>query len=110
MTVTPSWRAAGRSGFSGAGAPRSGRTSGRAGPAGRRGAAFGVAHDGYRGGDILATMAAANAEGLLIAQVETVAGVREAEAIAAVDGIDVLWVGHFDLTNSMGIPGQFDHP
>ncbi|HYH67820.1 MAG TPA: aldolase/citrate lyase family protein [Urbifossiella sp.] len=79
-------------------------------PAGRRGAAFGVAHDDYRGGDILATMAAANAEGLLIAQIETAAGVREAEAVAAVDGIDVLWVGHFDLTNSMGIPGQFDHP
>jgi 2-keto-3-deoxy-L-rhamnonate aldolase RhmA len=30
--------------------------------------------------------------------------------IAAVDGIDVLWVGHFDLTNSMGISGRFDHP
>jgi 2-keto-3-deoxy-L-rhamnonate aldolase RhmA len=28
----------------------------------------------------------------------------------AVDGIDVGWLGHFDLTNSMGIPGQFDHP
>jgi 2-dehydro-3-deoxyglucarate aldolase/4-hydroxy-2-oxoheptanedioate aldolase len=32
------------------------------------------------------------------------------EAIAAVDGIDVLWVGHFDLTNFLGIPGQFDNP
>jgi 2-dehydro-3-deoxyglucarate aldolase/4-hydroxy-2-oxoheptanedioate aldolase len=32
------------------------------------------------------------------------------EAIAAVDGIDVLWVGHFDLSNFMGIPAQFDHP
>jgi len=27
-----------------------------------------------------------------------------------VPGIDVLWVGHFDLTTSMGIPAQFDHP
>jgi 2-dehydro-3-deoxyglucarate aldolase/4-hydroxy-2-oxoheptanedioate aldolase len=32
------------------------------------------------------------------------------EAIAAVDGIDVLWVGHFDLSNFMGIPAQFNHP
>ena len=32
------------------------------------------------------------------------------EAIAAVPGVDVLWIGHFDLTNSMGIPGAFDHP
>ena len=28
----------------------------------------------------------------------------------AVDGIDVLWVGHFDLSNFMGIPGRFDDP
>jgi 2-keto-3-deoxy-L-rhamnonate aldolase RhmA len=28
----------------------------------------------------------------------------------AVEGIDIGWLGHFDLTNSMGIPGQFDHP
>ena len=25
-------------------------------------------------------------------------------------GIDVLWLGHFDLTNFLGIPGQFTHP
>ena len=79
-------------------------------PAGRRGAAFGVAHDDYRGGDIVATMASANAEGLLIAQIETAAGLPNAEAIAAVDGIDVLWVGQSDLTSSLGIPGQFGHP
>jgi 2-dehydro-3-deoxyglucarate aldolase/4-hydroxy-2-oxoheptanedioate aldolase len=78
-------------------------------PLGRRGAAFGVAHDDYRDGDIVAKMALANAEGLLIAQIETVAGLEAVEAIAAVAGIDVLWIGHFDLTNSMGIPGQFEH-
>jgi 2-dehydro-3-deoxyglucarate aldolase/4-hydroxy-2-oxoheptanedioate aldolase len=78
-------------------------------PLGRRGAAFGVAHDDYRDGDIVAKMTSANAEGLLIAQIETVAGLESVEAIAAVEGIDVLWIGHFDLTNSMGIPGQFGH-
>jgi 2-dehydro-3-deoxyglucarate aldolase/4-hydroxy-2-oxoheptanedioate aldolase len=36
--------------------------------------------------------------------------VERAEEIAAVDGLDVLWIGQFDLTNSMGIPGQFTHP
>lgn len=84
--------------------------AGRYPPVGRRGAAFGVAHDDYVAGDIVANMTSANTEGLLIAQIETEQGVREAEAIAAVEGIDVLWIGHFDLTNSMGIPGQFDHP
>jgi 2-dehydro-3-deoxyglucarate aldolase/4-hydroxy-2-oxoheptanedioate aldolase len=79
-------------------------------PAGRRGAAFGVAHDDYEGGDVAAKMRSANEEILLIAQVETAAGVENVEAIAAVDGIDVLWIGQFDLVNSLGIPGQFTHP
>ena len=78
-------------------------------PVGRRGAAFGVAHDDYAGGDIVAKMEQANAELLLIAQIETVEGLGNVEAIAAVEGIDVVWIGHFDLTNSMGIPGQFEH-
>jgi len=79
-------------------------------PAGRRGAAFGVAHDDYSRGDVAEKIRTANAEGLLIALIETVEGVESVERIAAVDGIDVLWIGHFDLTNSLGIPAQFQHP
>ncbi len=79
-------------------------------PAGRRGCAFGVAHDDYAGGDVADKMRSANAEGLLIAQIETAAGLESAEAIAAVPEVDVLWIGHFDLTASLGIPGQFAHP
>src|SRR5436853_389015 len=74
------------------------------------GVAIGVAHDDYAGGDIVAKMTTANEEGLVIALVETALGIRNVEEIAGVDGVDVLWVGHFDLTNSMGIPGQFEHP
>lgn len=79
-------------------------------PVGRRGAAFGVAHDNYSGGDIVEKMSSANREQILIAQIETAAGLQNVEAIAAVDGIDVLWIGQSDLTNSLGIPGQFAHP
>lgn len=79
-------------------------------PLGRRGAAFGFAHDDYEGGDVVAKMEAIHARTLVIAQIETAAGLAEVEAIAAVPGIDALWVGHFDLTNFMGIPGQFQHP
>lgn len=79
-------------------------------PRGRRGAAFGVAHDDYRGEDILETMRVSDSEQFLIAQIETASGLENVEEIAAVDGIDCLWIGHFDLTNSLGIPGQFDHP
>jgi 2-dehydro-3-deoxyglucarate aldolase/4-hydroxy-2-oxoheptanedioate aldolase len=79
-------------------------------PGGRRGAAFAVAHDDYQGGDMAAKIVSANSEVLLIAQVETVRGVENVDAIAAVDGIDVLWIGQADLTTSLGIPGQYDHP
>jgi len=79
-------------------------------PVGRRGAAFGVAHDDYSGGSVVDKIAAANRDTLLIAQIESAAGARNLEAIAATPGIDVLWLGHFDLTNSLGIPGQFQHP
>jgi len=79
-------------------------------PVGRRGAAFGVAHDDYRMTDPAAAMARADARTLVIAQIETVDGLNEVEAIAATPGIDVLWFGHFDMSNFMGIPGQFQHP
>ncbi|MDQ2683918.1 MAG: aldolase/citrate lyase family protein [Chloroflexota bacterium] len=79
-------------------------------PAGGRGCAFGVAHDDYTGGDVFAKMLQANDNVFTMAQIETAKGVDNCEAIAAVEGIDCLWVGHFDLTASMGIAAQFDHP
>jgi 2-keto-3-deoxy-L-rhamnonate aldolase RhmA len=79
-------------------------------PDGVRGAAFGIAHDDYARADNTAYMRWANAENLILAQIETVRGLGAVEEIAAVAGVDVLWVGHYDLTNSMGIPGNFEHP
>ena len=79
-------------------------------PAGRRGAAFSIAHDDYTGGNVAEKMQTANDETLLIAQIETTAGLDNVDAIAAVDGIDVLWIGQTDLTASLGIPFEFDHP
>jgi 2-dehydro-3-deoxyglucarate aldolase/4-hydroxy-2-oxoheptanedioate aldolase len=43
-----------------------------------------------------------------IIQIESVGGLRDADAIAAIDGVDVLFVGPADLSHSLGIPGQFD--
>jgi 2-keto-3-deoxy-L-rhamnonate aldolase RhmA len=79
-------------------------------PEGVRGLAFGVAHDDYSGGDFAAKMAEANARTLVIALIETATGISHVEEIMAVPGIDVGWLGHYDLTATMGIPGQFDHP
>ena len=79
-------------------------------PAGRRGAAFGFAHDDYSGGDVAQKIAMLNERTLVMAQIETDEGLRNVEAIAAVPGVDVLWIGQFDLTNFLGIPAQFQHP
>jgi len=83
-------------------------------PQGRRGAAFGFAHDDYQGGaredEIREKMRAIHERTLVICMIETRAGLENVEAIAAVDGVDVIWLGHFDLTNFLGIPGQFSHP
>jgi 2-keto-3-deoxy-L-rhamnonate aldolase RhmA len=75
-------------------------------PRGRRG--FGLIHRADWASDGLPSlMARLDAETIVLAQIETAAGLEAVEEIAAVDGIDVLWIGHFDLTTSLGIPGQF---
>jgi 2-keto-3-deoxy-L-rhamnonate aldolase RhmA len=79
-------------------------------PDGRRGAAFGFAHDDFEGGDVKEKIRTLHARTLVIAMIETREGLDNVEAIAAVPGVDVLWLGHFDLTNFLGIPGEFSHP
>ena len=78
-------------------------------PWGRRGATANIAHDHFRGGDLAAKLASANQEILILAQIETTRGVENIEEILAVEGIDIAWVGHNDLSVSMGIPGQVTH-
>jgi 2-keto-3-deoxy-L-rhamnonate aldolase RhmA len=78
-------------------------------PQGGRGVALQVAHDRYRPGTVADKFAATNKRTTLFCQIETAEGVKNADAIAAVDGVDCLWVGHFDLSVSLGIPGQFEH-
>lgn len=80
-------------------------------PEGKRGVALGIAHDRYRSPSTPAAgLAAANARTTLFILIETAEGVENVEAIAAVPGLDALWVGHFDLSASLGIPGEFAHP
>jgi 4-hydroxy-2-oxoheptanedioate aldolase len=49
-----------------------------------------------------------NALPLGIIQVETKGALREADEIAAIDGVDVLFVGPTDLSHALGLPGRFD--
>jgi 2-keto-3-deoxy-L-rhamnonate aldolase RhmA len=76
-------------------------------PEGGRGVALQVAHDRYRPGPVKEKLAAANRRTTLFCQIETAEGVGNAEALAATPGVDCLWVGHFDLSVSLGVPGEF---
>jgi len=76
-------------------------------PEGIRGAGFGFAHDNYNNQNPLKYIKKANDELINIIQIETKYGLENVELIAAIDGVDCLWVGHFDLTNFLGIPGDF---
>ena len=55
-------------------------------------------------------MAEANASTLLIPQCETAGCLEHIEEIAAVEGVDGIFIGPFDLSIALGIPGQFGDP
>ncbi|MGZ8721712.1 MAG: HpcH/HpaI aldolase family protein [Aeromicrobium sp.] len=80
-------------------------------PNGRRGVTFGLASDDYMDvGNLDEALRKRDEETLLIALVESAEGIRNIDAIAQVDGIDVVWIGQFDLTVSVGRPGDFEDP
>ncbi len=79
-------------------------------PAGIRGAAYGIARAssfGLSPDDYLATV---EERLLVILQIETVEGVEAIPDIARVEGVDVLFVGPWDLSGSIGRLGRFDDP
>ena len=65
---------------------------------------------GYRAVPLAELNPKLNAETAVIVMLETGEAIENCEAIAAVDGIDVLLIGSGDLTTDYGIPGQVDHP
>jgi 4-hydroxy-2-oxoheptanedioate aldolase len=67
-----------------------------------RAAAFGAEQREY--------LATANEKLLTVVQIETEQTLDRVDEIAAVDGVDVLFVGPFDLSLSMGIPTQYGDP
>jgi 2-dehydro-3-deoxyglucarate aldolase/4-hydroxy-2-oxoheptanedioate aldolase len=78
-------------------------------PQGARGVALGVAHDLYQAGppDFFQKT---NDETVVILLLETAKAFENLDAIVSVPGVDIAWMGHYDLTVSMGIAAQFDHP
>jgi 4-hydroxy-2-oxoheptanedioate aldolase len=79
-------------------------------PLGERGANLGVraARHGLMPRDEYLRMA--NAETLVAVQVENIKGVEHLEEILQVEGIDVILVAPTDLSASLGLTGQYDHP
>jgi 2-keto-3-deoxy-L-rhamnonate aldolase RhmA len=79
-------------------------------PIGFRGVALGVAHNDFVLPDPKTYYEYSNQNTSVITMIESPAGLENAEAIAAEPGVDILWVGHYDLSTAMGIPGEFQHP
>ena len=52
----------------------------------------------------------ANADTFVALQIENTDALEDVEAIAAVSDVDVLFIGPADLSQSLGIPGQWQHP
>ena len=49
-------------------------------------------------------------ESIVIVQIEHIKAVENLEAILSVPGVDGFIIGPYDLSGSLGVPGQFDHP
>jgi 4-hydroxy-2-oxoheptanedioate aldolase len=78
-------------------------------PQGVRGVAFSNRACAF-GSNFLSYMEAAPSTLFSIIQIETPQAVANVDSIAAVDGVDVLFIGPSDLSHSLGILGQFEHP
>src|SRR5262245_27587533 len=80
-------------------------------PDGTRGVALGLGHERFamRREPLVPRFAEQNARTCLILQIEDPHGAAAAGEIAAMPGVDMLWLGHNDLSVGLGEPGIFDH-
>jgi 4-hydroxy-2-oxoheptanedioate aldolase len=78
-------------------------------PRGMRGVCRFVRAAGYSSVDRFQYFDAAN-ETLIILQLEGEEAVRNLDAICRVPGLDVVFIGPYDLSQSLGVAGQIDHP
>lgn len=78
-------------------------------PKGKRGYA-GMRSSWYGWLDVPTHVKKTNDEMIVMVQAETVEAVSNIEAIAATEGVDAVFIGTYDLSQSMGIPGQVNDP
>ena len=77
-------------------------------PLGNRGVGF--CRDNQYGMNLQTKVITANDEKFVAVQIEHIDGVKNIDAILSVPGIDAVFIGPYDLSASMGITAQFDHP
>jgi len=78
-------------------------------PQGHRSVAGVMAQLGFKAVPLADSTRILNAESLVVVMIETPQAVENAEAIAAVPGVDVLLIGTNDLSMEMGLPGELGH-
>jgi 4-hydroxy-2-oxoheptanedioate aldolase len=79
-------------------------------PSGDRGLQPFVRSASYRNYGTADYLAESNRDSLIVAQIEAGQGVSNVESILAVEGVDVAFVGPYDLSQSLGVPGEVAHP
>jgi 2-keto-3-deoxy-L-rhamnonate aldolase RhmA len=79
-------------------------------PLGTRGFGITASQISYRSASMVEIMDYANRETMNIVQFESVEALERSDELLAVAGIDVAMIGPADLSISMGVPGEFDHP
>ncbi len=79
-------------------------------PMGRRGASTMRPHSEYNPGKLADYMARANRRTMVLAQIETKEGLRNASKIVGTKGLDGLFIGPNDLSIDFGNPGEFHTP
>lgn len=79
-------------------------------PFGERGMSLRNVHTSFTRGKGDEVTRRLNEETLLAVQVETAKGVENIDAIVGVEGIDSVYVGPNDLSQTVGVPGQIHHP
>ncbi|MGE5623468.1 MAG: HpcH/HpaI aldolase family protein [Methanocella sp.] len=79
-------------------------------PLGQRGAALRRGHSAFAPVKFAEYAAHANAETMIILQIESEKGVGDIDKLMAIDGVDAAFIGPADLSQSYGIPGQAKDP
>lgn len=77
-------------------------------PVGRR--SFGISRAQAYGDEFAGYVETWNDRSVIVIQIESVEGVQNADALLAHPAIDGVMIGPYDLSGSLGVPGQLDHP